>query len=349
MSRARVGLTFAVCLALLGACSLTLPFDDLDRDPPLDAALDTADAPTDASEAGTDGGGDAEASVDTGDAETSTCANKALDPDEADVDCGGSCPGKCGSGKKCKVPADCLSTACEAGKCLPCPAMMVRVPIGTAFYCVDASEVTVAAYQDFATKVAVKDVAALPATCKWKTSFVAAVGGAADEPIRGVDWCDAWAYCDTAGKRLCGAIGPGGASKPPSPFDKLDDPNVDQWRHACAYGGSPVWPYGTAAQPTKCNTSDRLVDAGPGDVVPVRSLSGCNGGSSGAELATLYDMSGNVAEWTDSCQSALGASDPCRVRGGSFREKASSAACGVAMSRSRSDRQDWVGFRCCRF
>lgn len=334
-------------IALGAACSLTLPLDDLDRDPPLpsEAGVDAdaaGDAPNDAADA------DAADAAD-GDAETSICTNKALDPEETDVDCGGVCP-KCGSGKKCKVNADCVSAACDSGKCLPCPAGMLRVPIGTAFYCIDGSEVTVAAYGEFATKTAVKDVATLPTTCKWKTSFASAGGGAPDEPVTGVDWCDAWAFCETAGKRLCGAIGSGGSSKPPSPFDKYDDPNVDQWRHACAYGSSPVWPYGTSAQPARCNTSDRLgADASVTGVVAVRSLATCNGAANGPELAALYDMSGNVAEWTDSCQSALGADDTCRVRGGSFRDKASSAACGVAMSRSRKDRQDWVGFRCCRF
>lgn len=340
-------------VALAAACSLTLPLDELDRDPPWpsDSGVDAdaGDAPKDGADGAADGADAATDAPTDGDADASTCTNKAFDPDETDVDCGGVCP-KCGAGKKCKVAADCQSAACDSGKCLPCPIGMLRVPIGTAFYCIDGNEVTTAAYGEFASKTAVKDVTTLPTTCKWKSSFVASGAGAPDEPVTGVDWCDAWAFCETAGKRLCGAIGSGG-SKPASPFDKYDDTNVDQWRHACSYASfTPTWPYGGSAQPARCNTSDRLgADAAVTSVVPVRSLATCNGAANGPELAALYDMSGNVAEWTDSCQTTLGADDPCRVRGGSFRDKASSAACGVAMSRSRKDRQDWVGFRCCRF
>ena len=342
-------------VASMGAgCMLTLPFDDLTEDPPLvDSGADTADATLEAApdtaadtsviDASTDS---ADAIADTSDADANLCIDKLQDGDETDVDCGGSCP-KCGAGKKCKTGADCSSTNCDAGRCATCPVGMVRAPIGLAAYCIDATEVTNEQYDAFTAKNSAKTTT-FPAQCTWKASgsFVPTPKvGAAKEPVRNVDWCDAWAYCNAQDKRLCGAIG-SGTTKNPTPFDKWDDPNVGQWRHACSYGASPAWPYASSADPTKCNTSDRLADAGVTGPVVVRTLPGCIGAP--AELNALYDMSGNVAEWEDSCMSSTGSTDPCRVRGGSFRDAASSSACGSNMTRNRADRQDRVGFRCCR-
>jgi formylglycine-generating enzyme len=329
---------------------LTLPFEDLSRDGPLvdsgtdTSVIDTAEAAVETSiDVDVADVVDAEADVDAG-----TCANKTMDGDETDTDCGGSCA-KCSGGRKCKVNSDCSSNSCEAGRCATCPVGMIRVPVGALAYCIDATEVTIAEYDEFVAKVTPKSVT-FPTACKWKaseTSFAPTPkpSGGANAPVRNVDWCDAWAYCDAQGNRLCGQIGTG-TSKNPTPFDKYDDPNIGQWRHACSYGASPTWPYGSSADATKCNTVERAPDGGTNTIVPVRSLTGCNG--TPAELNSLYDMSGNVAEWEDSCSGTSGEGDSCRVRGGSFRDKASAASCGVSTTRNRGDRQDWVGFRCCR-
>lgn len=347
MPSARLALIVAPIVAVCSstACLLTLPFDDLSRDGPLPAdsgvvVVDVVDVvDVDVAEETTS---DVDVDVDAG-----TCANKVIDGDETDIDCGGTC-GRCSAGRKCKVAADCASTNCEANRCATCPIGMIRVPVGALAYCIDSTEVTNADYEDFVAKVSPKSVM-FPTQCKWKAagSFTPTpkAGGGSNAPVRNVDWCDAWAYCDAQGNRLCGAIGTG-ASKNPTPYEKFDDPNVGQWRHACAYGASPVWPYGSSADVSKCNTVERAPDGGTSSVVPVRSLTGCNG--TPAELNGLYDMSGNVAEWEDSCSGTTGSDDSCRVRGGSFRDKASASSCGVNTTRNRNDRQDWVGFRCCR-
>ena len=339
MRSARLALASVIAVATSSACLLTLPFDDLSRDGPL---IDSG------TEVLVDVQPEVAAEVDTAaDVDAGSCGNKTMDGDESDTDCGGSCS-KCVGGRKCKVSADCASNSCESGRCATCPIGMIKVPVGALAYCVDATEVTIGEYDDFVAKTSPKAVM-LPAQCKWKASgsFAAAPkpSGGANAPVRNVDWCDAWAYCDSVGNRLCGQIGTG-TTKAPTPYDKYDDPNVGQWRHACSYGASPTWPYGSSADPTKCNTVERALDGGTNTVVPVRSLTACNG--TPAELNALYDMSGNVAEWEDSCQGTTGEGDSCRVRGGSFRDKASSASCGVSTTRNRSDRQDWVGFRCCR-
>jgi hypothetical protein len=45
-----------------------------------------------------------------------TCHDRALDGDETDLDCGGSC-GACASAASCAVPADCQSGTCANGTC----------------------------------------------------------------------------------------------------------------------------------------------------------------------------------------------------------------------------------------
>ncbi len=45
------------------------------------------------------------------------CANGVKDATEADVDCGGQCPTKCGLAKACGAAADCSSGSCVGGRC----------------------------------------------------------------------------------------------------------------------------------------------------------------------------------------------------------------------------------------
>ena len=68
-----------------------------------------------------------------------------------------------------------------------------------------------------------------------------------------IDWCDAAAYCQWAGKRLCGAIGGG-----ETPEAKLDDPLADEWLYVCTNGGKTKYPYGDTLDTTKCNQSSEL-------------------------------------------------------------------------------------------
>lgn len=52
--------------------------------------------------------------------ETSSCSNGIKDPGEGDVDCGGTCPTKCGLYDSCGALSDCDShTTCEQTVCLP--------------------------------------------------------------------------------------------------------------------------------------------------------------------------------------------------------------------------------------
>jgi len=51
----------------------------------------------------------------------STCANGVPDPDESDVDCGGSCPIKCAGGQRCIFDRDCGASNCTSGTCAEIP------------------------------------------------------------------------------------------------------------------------------------------------------------------------------------------------------------------------------------
>ena len=129
-------------------------------------------------------------------------------------------------------------------------------------------------------------------------------------PITNVDWCDAYAYCAWAGKRLCGKVGGGAA-----PYASFTDHTQDQWYNGCSAGAN-TYPYGSGWDETLCVNNSNATGT-------QLETSTCQGASPG-----LYDMSGNVAEWEDSCAGS-GASDDCRIRGGSFTGGAAELACGA--------------------
>src|SRR5205814_8830415 len=132
---------------------------------------------------------------------------------------------------------------------------------------------------------------------------------------------------DWAGKRLCGKIGTAG----PVPFDFAIDHTMSQWVSACEHGGDRGYPYGTTYDATACYFA-----IGP-DSTPVASYPKCLGGYGG-----LYDMTGNVEEWIDSCQG-----DTCKAFGGSFQSATEQPKCISFLADKRMVSAERRGFRCC--
>lgn len=221
------------------------------------------------------------------------------------------------------------------------PPGMVLVTAGTPFY-IDAREVTYGEFSDFKDKVLANgDDAGFPPVCAFKAGVLGpgnCTHATRDIPVRCVDWCDAYAYCAAAGKRLCGRIG--GTGSVGAGNDDLD-PFLGEWVRACAGGTSTTdrWPYGITADASTCNTEEQA-GAEPSDA---GGYPGCVGGVPG-----LFDMSGNVAEIDDSCSGDAGHDDQCRVHGGSFYDGVYSCKCNSAPVRARGDQADNHGFRCCK-
>lgn len=321
---------------------------------------------------------------------TASCKDGVANGNEVDVDCGGpACP-RCTIGKRCKLPTDCASQTCGGDFACACPPSMAVVSKAAGgAYCIDQVEVTKGQYNKFLTaNVPVGDQVAQckppanptfvprgawpPATTPDITMF----GGIAFSyslPVHYVDWCDAHAYCKWANKQLCGKID-GGPIAPSS----INDPATDAWYNACSAQGTKIWPYSSVYDASKCNVNGNGVpgtyqmnvrdgygfgganqDTGVYDTV-VSDLngnitniaphhSGCQGGS-----VNVYQMSGNVAEWEDSCD-ATTTSANCHLRGGSYAAGGLDTAvrCDVNRTEQRLPTLDTnladIGIRCCLY
>jgi serine/threonine protein kinase len=126
--------------------------------------------------------------------------------------------------------------------------------------------------------------------------------GKAQKPRTNVSFQAARAACAAIGKRLCSS---------------------SEWSLACG----PKYPYGKEYSPEKCNTVDEEGLERP--VLPAGSKPECRSPSG------LFDMVGNVAEWT---------ADET-VNGGDSVKTAEDATCSRGVKRFGAARS--VGFRCC--
>jgi len=200
-------------------------------------------------------------------------------------------------------------------------------------YCIDLTEVTAKQYSVFLASS--PSTANQPPECAFNTSYVPTETVQPDNfPARDIDWCDAHAYCAWAGKRLCGAVGGGPASF--TNFAAV----TDEWYSACSNAGQLMYPYGATYEPLYCNGAD-LNDAG--QPVAVGSLAKCVGPQAG-----LFDLSGNVREWQDSCDPNLqGGAEQCVTRGGAADDPQSNLSCPAHQKDARNYSSKHLGFRCC--
>jgi formylglycine-generating enzyme required for sulfatase activity len=213
--------------------------------------------------------------------------------------------------------------------------------------CIDATEVTQAQYQAFLTAMA-GDVSGQIAQCTWNSEWTpgGSLGctfdptGHATYPMIGVDWCDAWAFCAWAGKRLCGRVG--GSGVPSADAGTIDDPAQSERTAVCTKGGLHRFPYGDTFDPNACNGGEHT---GTRETVPVATTPGCQGGYAG-----VFDMAGNVHEWENACDTTTagneGMNDNCAFRGGSYHDTPEdSCFTDFAWARIMADCD--LGIRCC--
>jgi len=207
----------------------------------------------------------------------------------------------------------------------PCPADMVHVTdpeVAATDFCIDRTEVTQKQYGAFLVAVG-NDVAETDQPTQCASNDLLQQSGAycpdsrpaPNEPVNCVDWCDAWAYCNHVGKRLCGAIGGGDLAS--------DDPgSSDEWELACSNGSRRAYPYGDTAELCTCYFPRSWEEEDPNGLCGNDSLENfnahaevgshpdCEGGFPG-----LFDMTGNIAEWTNRCDSEA-PDAACVARGG---------------------------------
>ena len=297
------------------------------------------------------------AGVCVGDSEKGEAAVSYHSCEDGALRCSGDDPAECGIGpcavEACNVTAPGWNAAkqcsgdtpfCADNNCVgihpedPGPLVQVKSPLGGT-YGIDRTEVTWAQYEKFILAKG-NDLSGQPPECTNNSSYLPVPLAAwppmtrPHDPVTFVDWCDANAYCKWAGKRLCGGIG-GGANA----FGEWADPAKSQWYNACSSGGANNYPYGGGLNEEACNGPQKHVDT----TVEVGSCPACQ--SLVAGYAGVYDLSGNVWEWVDSCEASAGMADTCHVRGGGWGSFDLHCSADFAVQRA-SGAHD-LGFRCC--
>ncbi len=213
-------------------------------------------------------------------------------------------------------------------------------------YAIDRTEVTNLQYRRFVLATG------RPEPRYWSgTSFPS---GAGLEPVVGVGWDDARAYCAWVGKRL---------------------PTEAEWERACRSSDARAYPWGDAWDPTRANVATRLVgdpdrawdllarrrswlawgprDVGtcPGDVSPVGVLD--LAGNAAEWVADWYTWAGYAA-WPERNPIGSGPEWNRSIRGGAWLalEASSVPSRDVARCSARNSSHSYddprVGFRCAR-
>jgi formylglycine-generating enzyme required for sulfatase activity len=211
--------------------------------------------------------------------------------------------------------------------------------VHTPGFCIDSTEVTNRQYQAFLDEA---DLAKQPTGCAAINPTFVPVNveapwppvGREDFPVVNVDWCDAAAFCQWAGKRLCGAIGAVGLDSKQATM-----PALSRWAAACTRAGTWKLPYGPDVKTGLCNVGN---PNRPLHLTPVASLPGCQGG-----YDKVYDMVGNVEEWVDACHTDPARGETCAAVGAHYFDGESVADCGRMSEDKKTFAGYFRGFRCC--
>jgi formylglycine-generating enzyme len=180
-----------------------------------------------------------------------------------------------------------------------------NMPEGRA-YCIDATEVTIAQYDEFLAEASPEHnlLAQCAGNAVFQDAFCAssASGEPTVYPAHCVDWCDAAAYCEWAGKRLC-EFEPQDFSAETGVDAMIltafgEDPSAhDEWQNACSASGSRAFAYGDDYDIRRCEWG-RVDSPGCADVEE-----------------EVFGLSGNAGEWVAPClDTQLGLVCPARSR-----------------------------------
>jgi eukaryotic-like serine/threonine-protein kinase len=135
-------------------------------------------------------------------------------------------------------------------------------------------------------------------------------------PQAGLTWSEAQRACVASGKRLC---------------------TQEEWEHACSNNDGRAWAFGNRYKSGVCAISDKAI-------YPGGAYSKCR------SVYDVYDMNGNLAEWTSSPAAGEknpGPDAPRIVRGGSYRDGPVFTRCAFRDSFTPDSRYNTIGFRCC--
>ena len=208
------------------------------------------------------------------------------------------------------IPAGSFLYGCngEAGR--ECPSSEVtgqRTELGA--FQIDRTEVRVSEYRHCVDEGACA-VPAVASGCNWNAP------GRGEHPVNCVDWDQAKAYCEWIGKRL---------------------PTEQEWEKAARGTDGRTYPWG---------------DDGPScDVAVMSGAPSCGGGTApvasrdrGRSPYGLFDMAGNVFEWTGSLYASGG--EARVLRGGSWKNDAIAIRSSHREGALPNLRDASVGFRC---
>ena len=137
--------------------------------------------------------------------------------------------------------------------------------------------------------------------------------GRGRQPSTAVSHDEASARCILRGKRLC---------------------TEQEWEKACKGPGGFRYPYGNTWSPSRCNT--RNTDGQDRDVAGSGTFRTCRSGYN------VYDMGGNVAEWTSTAEGAS-----FIVKGGASNRPGHASRCSSRIAHPSGSKGAHIGFRCC--
>ncbi|GAB1402106.1 hypothetical protein MASR1M68_10170 [Elusimicrobiota bacterium] len=181
---------------------------------------------------------------------------------------------------------------------------------------VDKYEVTVGEYKKFISETGHRQ---LP---KWVSDY----SPADNYPVVGVDWYDASAYANWAGKRL---------------------PDQFEWEYIARGKNRRLFPWGnelpdgTRANYSDVNDSNFCRDISNNDGYKYTAPVGYY--TKGKTPDGIYDMAGNVREWTSSVESGT---DNVVVKGGSFANAYDDLWCADYRANKKNTIANNLGFRC---